>query len=666
MLLKQIVQIGKSIVSSTMSMEERIQLLTDVNNEQTKNFYNNVFMVEVDAKKGVDLQFFSLQSGDGKVDLAKATAIPITLPAGGNPLHAQGVYPIPCYPLYERHINEFADAQKTEKMIYDRLLKTIPFFHLPKDQLKEKAATIARILNTEGTAYVTEEKQLGVLVIIDHSLELYCDAPNDDCLAIRQSPFTHQPIYIQANKVIANIAEARFQEAKELGEEANAVSTISNQQSSEVVSAYNKGWLFLSPTWEAPKSIYWGKTDWTKGIKLNREEYEAYFYGTQFLKMVQTPIRAGLLKEMFAPISSAEAKQHMNATSFEPIYAIPFILPIINDYREETYRHFQVLSQKYEDENISPTDLQLKIIGGLEKRIISNPKDEYRLTILYYSGELGRGNIHVRAMIEDVVPSVAMNVQKIIRKLNGRELALIADALSASNTNYLSFKLNHLPSLLSNAYGPGYLWTSLQAVLHREQIQLDRVIKQTARRLNELANKEDHWNLVNELLFYHGFRYFYSGYFQKILQQKEGCLTMTEWKGLLDRYIDEQLTEADLDTTEKIGFLSGCLLKQFERSYYAITNKKFVKTRVMRFGSKLTPEMIWKNGLLKLMELEQQREMGIKGNFYKALPLVLTSVNDLEQKQLLKKEKDQFMTMFWSGYLMMPSLKKGDEKNDHQ
>ncbi|MBO8138271.1 MAG: hypothetical protein H0Z40_09075 [Desulfotomaculum sp.] len=648
-----------------MSLEERIQLLTDVSNEQAKNFYNHIFMVETDEKKGTALHFFSLQSGDGKVDLTKATALPITLPAGGNPLHAQGIYPIPCYPLYERHINEFNDLQKTEKMVYDRLMRTIPFYHLPEDQLKEKAANIAKVLNAEGTAYVTDEKQLGVLMIIDHSLNLFCDKPNDNCLEIRQSLLTHQPIYIQTNKIVTNIIEGRFQEAKELGEEADAVSTISNQQSAEVVSAYNKGWLFLSPTWEMPKSIYWEKNEWTKGIKLNREEYEAFFYGTQFLKKVQTPLHAGLLKEMFAPISNAEAKKYMNATSFEPIYAIPFILPIINDYRQETYRHFRVLSQKYDDENISHSDLQLKIIGGLEKRIVSNPGDEYRLTILYYSGELARGNIHVRAIIEDVVPSVAMNVQKIIRKLNGRELALIADAFSVSNTNSLSFKLNYLPSLLSNAYGPGYLWISLQAVLHREPIQLDRVTKQTARRLNELANKEDHWNLVNELLFYHAFRYFYKSYCETILQQKEGSLAMTEWKGLLERYINEQLTDADLDTTEKVGFLSGCLLSQFERSYYARTKKEFVKTRVMRFGSKLTPEMIWKNGLLRAMELKQQWDLGIKDNFQKALALVLMAVNDLEQKHLLKKEKDKFMTMFWSGYLMMPSLKKGDEQDDN-
>ena len=49
---------------------------------------------------------------------------------------------------------------------------------------------------------------------------------------------------------------------------------------------------------------------------------------------------------------------------------------------------------------------------------------------------------------------------------------------------------------------------------------------------------------------------------------------------------------------EELGFVTGLLLKQFSNSYYRKTEKEFVKHRVMKFGSKLTPEMVWKDGVI--------------------------------------------------------------------
>ncbi|PWA13096.1 hypothetical protein DCC39_02915 [Pueribacillus theae] len=666
MLLSDIIKIGKPIVESPMPIIERIQLLTDFGKEEVKNFYGHIFLIEI-GRDNTGFQFKQFQDEkNGPVDLKKACGIPITLPSGGNPLHAQGVYPIPCYPMYDPHIKNFTDEKKTKKMVHDRLVRTIPYMDQDEKTLEKKVDLITNMLVNEASKYVTEEKQLGVLVILDLSLNIYSNESKEESLFISTSAMDNGSIYIQSSAIFSNIIEARFLEAAELGSENERVSTISNEPSEKVVSAYNKGWLWLSPTWEMPRSIYWKEKEWTKGIRLNRKEYEAFFYGTQFLKQVQTPLHASMLKEMFAPIQNVEAKKNMRPTSFEAIYGIPYFLPLLNKDSIEVYEKFKVLKNRYEEQNMKESDLQLEIISGVQKRMIPELTDDYRLTIIYYSGTMSRGDIHIRGQIEDVVPSVAYQVQRIIKKNVNTLLNRVADQLSIpeNQLQFARFKVSHLPTLLSNAYGPGYIWSMMQAVLHREPIGLERVTKQTSRRINELANKEEYWNLRYELLFYHLFIEFYKQYYETVLKEKEGKLSMQQWESILQRYLNGELQSEDLDSTEKIGFVTGCLLQQFERSYRAKTGKSYVDTRVMRFGSKLTPEMIWKNGLLRMQELQKQWDFGIKSNYNHALSLVLPSMIAMKEKQAFTKEKDEFMTMFWSGYLMLPKVKKEETANE--
>ena len=665
MLLSDMIKIGMPIINSNMTIMERVQLLTDVGKDEVKNFYGNIFLIEINNNEA-DFHFYSLQNEkEGTVNLNDAIGLPITLPSGGNPLLAQGVYPIPCYPMYNPHIKQFTNIEKTTKMIQDRLIRTISYLDMDKSTLQQKAEMLAKCLNDQAVKFITEEKQLGILIIVDYSLDLFSSEKSSEKIFIKNSKQTNKNIFIHIDQVISNIIESRYREAKELGFEKNGVSTISNESSDELVSAYNKSWLWLSPTWEPPKSIYWGKADWVKGIRLNRKEYEAYFYGSQFLKQVQTPIHPSVLKEMFAPTSSVEAKKHMNPTSFDTIYGIPYFLPLTDSDPVEMFTKYQSLKTRTEAKEIKESDLQLEIISGLQKKIIRDATDDYRITIIYYSGNLNRGDIHIRGQIEDVIPSVAQKVQSILKRLNGRILKQTANLLHIPENQhyYQSFKVKYLPTLLSNAYGPGYIWTSMSKVLHQQPIGIGRVTKQANRRMSELANKNDHWGIRHELLFYHLFVHFYKEYHTNILNRKERTMNIQEWEEILNRYISKELTSSDVNTVAKVGFISGCLVQQFERSYRVKTGKAYLDTRIMRFGSKLTPEMIWKNGLLRMEELHKQWDLKIKGNFMHALSITLPSFIDLNDNQLLTKEKDEFMTMFWSGYLMLPKMSKEEVKN---
>lgn len=500
-------------------------------------------------------------------------------------------------------------------------------------------------------------------MIYDERLPFYikCEEKIDDGNLIWINNSNIEPgyhLYLKGEEVLKRISEAKYLEASELGKEKNAVSTFSNEMTDEVVSIYNKAWLWLSPTWEAPRSIYWEDNEWTKGIKIDAENYEAYFYGVQFLKEIQVPISNAVLKEMFAPISNVEAKRNMRYTSFETIYGIPMVLPLIEGDSQQIYQKYRKMLMKGNIKE-SENDIHLQVLAGIDK-VVPEMEDEHRLTVLYYSGDLSRGDIHIRAVIEDVIPSVARKIEKIMNMLRAREANRIHEAFGLKEYDYS--RIQTLPSLLANAYGPGYVWHSLQAALHKEVLNAERLTAATARKLNELANKEEWRQMARELVFYYSFLYFLHQYKEKILESGGGLKTLEHWSNFLDLYNKGEITLNHLETVEQLGFVAGLLTRQFSNSYYQRTKKDFVKQRVMKFGSKLTPEMIWKNGLLRSEELAQQWDMKIGANFRSVLAQALLGF--LEKQDRLVPEKDMFMTAFWSGYLLYKSENKNEDPEE--
>ncbi len=379
---------------------------------------------------------------------------------------------------------------------------------------------------------------------------------------------------------------------------------------------------------------------------MDAENYEAYLYGVQFLKEIKVPVSNVILKEMFSPITNVEAKKNMSVSSFEAIYGIPLVLPLVDGDSQQLYQKYRKMLVK-NNERESDSDLHLKVLAGIDK-VVTGVEDEHRLTILYYSGDLSRGNMHIRAVIEDIIPSVARKIERIVYLLKTRETSKIQSAFSLRKQEF--YRTQTLPSLLANAHGPGYVWNSLQAVLHKEPLSVDRLRMATAKKLNELANKEDWWQMAQELVFYYSFLYFLEQYEEKILEYKGGLKTLADWGNFMELYSKGTLELSHFQTVEQLGFVAGLLTKQFSNSYYQKTKKDFVKHRVMKFGSKLTPEMIWKKGLLHSEELAQQWDMKIGANFHKVLAQALLGF--LEKQHQLILENDVFMTAFWSGYLL--------------
>jgi len=93
MLVESIIRVGEPIKVSNISNEKRIRLLTDCDNNSCKNFFQNVFLIELDEK---NIAYHFLKVGTGKedfeVDKKRNTAYPIFYPQGGNPLRATRVF----------------------------------------------------------------------------------------------------------------------------------------------------------------------------------------------------------------------------------------------------------------------------------------------------------------------------------------------------------------------------------------------------------------------------------------------------------------------------------------------------------------------------------------------------------------------------------------------
>ena len=662
MLAESIIRVGVPLRDSDMSNKERIELLTDCDSENCKNFFQNIFLIEIDGES-VEYHYLIIGSQDKDfiVDKERNISYPIFYPQGGNPLHAQGNYPIPCYLMYDRHIKDMEKVEDfAEKVVLPRLEKTIAYMEYSEEQLRQIAYMVANILANNYEQYIEKERQLGILYIYDHSLSEYYSShekyyTKSNYFRITQSKIRPgEQMYLNSDKCIENIIEAKFVEAKTLGSRDNAISTFTNKLEEEVASIYNKYWLWLSSTWEAPRSIYWSKEDWTPGIKIDRKNYEAYLYGAQFLNQITLPISSSILKEMFAPIMNVEAKKNMRSSSFEQIYGVPIVLPLVDENPRQIYKKYEYIMEQ--DKEKKDADIHLDLIAGIDKTL---PKieDEYRLTLLYYSGDISRGDVHIRMIIEDVVPSVAKGLEKIVRDINKKEISKIQRAFGSS-TDKKFYPLQSLPSILGNAYGPGYIWTSLETVFNKKPISINKVYYSTATKLNELANKEEYWGMVNELIFYYGFLTFYNRYNKEILKTGKEVNFMASWENILEKYYAGEIRTEDLKITEELGFVAGLSLKQFSNSYHHVTGNDFVKHRVMKFGSKLTPEMIWKDGLLKCEELAMQRDLKLGINFHSNLSHVLLAILEAEKAGLLDKDKDKFMTAFWSGYLMYKKQKE--------
>jgi len=137
---------------------------------------------------------------------------------------------------------------------------------------------------------------------------------------------------------------------------------------------------------------------------------------------------------------------------------------------------------------------------------------------------------------------------------------------------------------------------------------------------------------------------------------------MDDWQNFLNSLNNNDWPKR-FDSIFECGFSAGYLTRWFSNRYFMDTNKgDFLKDRVMTFGASLTPDVVVKNGIKMFQEYAKRLSMKIS---FKSKEEFIGSFL-AEYYRLggqIKKNKDDFMIGFWSGFNLYPTG-KGRKNND--
>lgn len=246
-------RIGRVIRSSSVPPTEILKVVSDVASNLARNFLAKVIIVEVDKrnKETCDVAVLPIRECGNWIagkkskqvfvpDINQALAFPFVIPSGGNPIHAQGIYPVAAYPLYERHFQNFdAKEDNITEYLSNRLERTINISLKPDEITK-----IASLINKVLPEIEFEGKKLGLMVLAifqDDSpyFLIKPEADTDGLLILGNSHLNPgAQIAVNADKLLSNFWLAKFAEGEAGGRKDAGVCTIC-QKRGAVVSAYN-------------------------------------------------------------------------------------------------------------------------------------------------------------------------------------------------------------------------------------------------------------------------------------------------------------------------------------------------------------------------------------------------------------------------------------------
>ncbi|MEG6615202.1 TM1802 family CRISPR-associated protein [Peptococcaceae bacterium 1198_IL3148] len=663
--------------------------ISDVAAVTAKGFLSRVFVIEVDKRAlktkiaALPLQCwgdYEVQSPKSKKqvfvqDVDRAVGAPFVIPAGGNPTKPQGRYSVPSYLTYEKQVQEFiSSASSIEKFLAGRVPRTVGV-SLTDKEITEIANQLHKV--AQGVSTDTKDKLLALVVLAvvaeDSPYQLSDQIPRgNSTLAYIGPSVIEEGKYLVAD---LNLIKDRFWEAK-LAEGAEKGERQDNDAicyfcgaAGRVVSTYCKAWPWFTTTWSCPLPAGLKDNKLVETIAVCPQCYNALTYGANLFNKLTKPLDNWLTKELFAPSATAEGKRISKIGTPERIYGCGYVLPVLDDFLEDEDDRLDFVEgmlsmltgNETKDDKVN---VHLQEITGFELQLPQEiSADNYRLTIIYYSGDTSRGDIHLRATIEEVIPSVAKNLKRITKDVADYALDIANQLQNVSVEYAYIIKKNYssLPYLLTNAYGAPYIWQTLSNVLHRGKISRQRFLLNIAQRMNELARKLPDSNVIydlnKEVIFYLAFTEFLIKY-QKLVavETGNGGSQMRDWRELKTIIAAADINDIKFIDAEELGFACGYLMRVFSKHYWHKSNgKDFLKHRVMTFGSSLTPESIWKRGLSKVDEYARKLDMHITDDLRKRFALALMEYSRM--KEQVNKDKDAFMAAFWAGYALATDKK---------
>lgn len=682
MIIEDLIRTGKYLREGGIDAEKLLLLISDVSSPQVRNFFQHVFVVELPATKDGEPKAIAKQvwgqeyQPDPKKkatvfepDLTKAVTAPFVFP-GGNPIHPQGVYGVPVFPTFEKHIAGIVDDVKFAENFLQGRLERCPSLSLNESMVAKIAIALRAEVVRDNP--LDSSKALCLVILADATAGTspygYTDVETKETVG-RSLLRPGQFIAPNFERILSLYSSSKVEEGRQSGTREGSCSICGGTEESGVVSIYCKSWPWFLPTWTCPVSNS-GKGEIVEGIALDHACYEALNIGASYFDKVTKPVDSIVTRELFSPIADREGRrtaEHKSIADLTTIYGAMLLLPLLeaeqitDGEREEFGENLQTRLQKNQSGG------HIKQVVGFEATIPDNVDDSsYRLTLVYYSGDPSRGDIHLRCVIEDVVPTVMYELLKLAQATAQKIPDLCSNVMPGSSEKQHAWhasRFQFVPFMLARAYGGAYVWDLMQSILRRQPMKLDRPTANTAHRIASLTANlpKTEYDIREEVLFYLALLDFVQTYNTTIAEGEVQPMAMRNWKTLLEVVSESPPDGMDFHSVNELGFACGAIVRQFSRQYWLATKvgnegKDYLKHRILAFGSDLSPDAVWKKALPTIFNVELKLEkLHLADDFKRRIGVLLNRCEDAQEE--IRTNRDGFMAAFWSGY----SLQKTDK-----
>jgi hypothetical protein len=671
-LIEDLIRLGRPLLESDeFTPEDVLRLITGIEDPRVKNFYRHVFVVEIPTDENSSPRVLPMQrfgevvhngaKEDFQVALDQAAGAPLVLASGGNPLQPQGRY-IPVYACYDRHIQAFrASPEGVKEFLVGRLERTVAFSLSPR-MLDEVASAVHESIR--ATDFGDIKKVLGILILARCEPGGYFVRQPGGSFPSVGSAADGSSIVPSFGRILAGFWEAKLEEGKEAGSRSGPCSFSGAE--GPLVSAYCKSWPWALPTWTCPLPLGGDESMLIESVALSHDTYRALTQGACVFNRLTRPLSAFITPELFSPADTRAGKdQAKRRRGLPSIHGSGFLLPIEDHTLTAPHEKAKfvagvrgMLKDKFDDPTMA--DRYMEAVTGFDFMLPPGEGDDYRLTLVYFSGDFSRGDIHLRASIQDVIPSTLRSLRELAfaeAKQSMKLLRALMPGMSQKQEAYFDRCFKSVPYLLVRAYGGAYLWQQLEAALHRRRLDPRRAVANAARRMQSLTPRwpESRRDLSDEVGFYLSFLSFLTRTNRELAGLDEDP-PMRAWKELLHQIEHQPVAELQLTDPADIGFACGALLKRFSRSYYRAMkaskpNPDFLKDRVLTFGSDLRVSAVHDKGLRSIIELPGKlKNLNRSRELEERAGAVISAFQGAHER--INRAKDEFLTAFWSGYAL--------------
>jgi len=686
-LIEQLIRLGRPFLKGGFTPAEILGMVSDVLDPGARNFFTKVILVEVDRTETGQVAvrwerwgvFRKDESETNEVfspSQKQVVAVPFTIPSGGNPLHAQGRYGVPVYLIYEKNAQAMIHhLDETLKYLKARLERT-PGVQLTEQEFHSVGQAVHEVIRK--IELPKKEKWLGLLVLALVEPDGYVRyeslaySPRDGFETVLGTSQIHprRQLVSDLERILERFWLSKLIEGEEKGrlEGEGSLCSVCGHQG-EVVSAYSKAWSWLTTTWPGPLSAFLREDQLVEGVALCPSCYQALTMGGNLFNRMTVAMPMWLTKELFTPVDNPSSKAFRAQP--DTIYGGVMALPLLEweGSEEEQAVYVQSVKSMLEQQDVRPSGEQfyLNMVTGLEMRLPHElmEGEKYRLNLIYYSGDPGRGDIHLRAMIEEVLPSTARMLTEIIDEAFQDsymlQKQLFGERLGESDSRIY----RSLPAMLSKAYGMTRMWSALAAALHRRRLHRQPFVRNAALRMQDLTRKYDEkfGLLKHEVFFFLHFQQFLSAY-DALIGEEKGGRDVRSWQELLKLLDERKAKDLNIDNVAELGFAAGYLVRQFSKLYYVHTGgREFLRDRVITFGSRMNPELLYEYGLKRMVEYAYK--LKFDDAFYPHQELLGVVLAEYQRRKAeVQRQKDDFMTSFWAGYCLNTTKEKRKGQSD--